>query len=176
MFNDISKDFRWNPTDARIGRELIKLQETPEAIKRFAAVCDDLTDYGYWFYLSTLWVSYTGFSDLNLWRRLFSSDRPRRQTSIMKPSELAAYKRFPYFVTAYRAHRPGETEWLSYTLDKEIACRFAAERGVDSITEYRIKKRDVLALFLRRDEQEILVLDHRKAEKVREYQVIWANG
>ena len=77
--NDISKEFKWNPCDAIIGRKLIELEETPEAIKYFAQRCNELTDYAYWFFLSTLWVSYSGHSDLELWKRLFSSDRSKRK-------------------------------------------------------------------------------------------------
>ncbi|WP_027416884.1 hypothetical protein [Aneurinibacillus terranovensis] len=36
MFNDISPDFRWNATDTRIGRELLKLEGTPAARWLFA--------------------------------------------------------------------------------------------------------------------------------------------
>lgn len=164
---DISKDFTWNPYDAKVGKKLVELEGTPEAIKHFAAVQDGLSDYGYWFMLSVCWVKYTGWSDLELWRHLFSSERPKRQTSIMKPSELKKFKELPYFITAYRAHRENESDWLSFTLDKEIALRFARERGKQTIGEYKIKKRDVLALFLRRGEQELLMLDKSKAEFVR---------
>jgi len=167
MLNDISKDFVWNPYDTKIGRRLAELDKTPDAIRFFAESQDGLSHYGYWFLLSTLWVSHTEGADLEKWRQLFSSDRAKRQTSIMKPSELAKFKQLPHFITVYRAHHPGETDWISFTLDKEIALRFARERGKQTIGEYKIKKRDVLALFLRRGEQEILMLDKSKAQFVR---------
>lgn len=172
MFNDISHNFRWNPKDASIAKKLLSLEKTPLAIEYFAKNCEKLTDYGYWFLLSTLWVSYSGWSDLELWKRLFSANRPRKKTSIMKPSELKAYEHLPWFVTAYRSHRKNETDWIAYTLDKNIAIRFAKERGVKSIKEYRIKKKDIIALFLRRGEQEIIVLDKEKVEFVREHILI----
>lgn len=73
---DISPNFVRNDTDAAIFRRLTILAETPRAIVEFDRKCHRLSDYGYWFGLSTLWVSYTGFSDLRRWKRLFSSDRP----------------------------------------------------------------------------------------------------
>lgn len=170
--HDISPKFKWNPYDSKVASQLIKLDGTPEAIKYFAEVCEGLTDYGYWFFLSTLWVSYTGWSDINLWCRLFSSDRPGRKKSIMKPSELDVFDKLPYFITAYRAHRPDETDWIAYTLDPVIAARFARERGVNTVKEYQVKTRDVIGLFLRRGEQEIIVLDKDSVRLIQEIEVI----
>lgn len=169
MLQEVSRDFRWNPYDAEVGKKLIKLEQTPEAIKYFSMVCDKLTDYAYWFFLSTLWVSYSGESDLNLWKELFAADRSKRKTSIMKPTEVKAFDYLPWFVTVYRAHRPNETDWIAYTLDINIAFRFAKERGVETINEYKIKKRDITALFLRRGEKEIIATDKGNAVLVKEH-------
>ena len=76
-----------------------------------------------------------------------------------------------YFITVYRAKRPGEKQWIAYTLDLEIAKRFAKERNVNIITKYEVKKRDVLALFLRRGEKEIIVLDETKPKFIEEIEV-----
>ncbi|MGG3012270.1 hypothetical protein ABEO98_22650 [Brevibacillus parabrevis] len=148
MLHDVSPYFKWNLIDQQIGNNLIEYEATPRAVTYFSEVCDRLTDYAYWFFLSTIWVSYSGHSDLQLWRKLFSSDRPKRRKSIMKPSEVKVFETLPYEITAYRAHREGETDWISYTLDWKIAVRFAQERGVNEITEYRLRKKYVLALFL----------------------------
>lgn len=169
---DVWKGFTWNLYDAKVGKEIIKREATPEAVTYFAEVCEKLSNYGYWFYLSTLWVSYAGHSDLDLWKELFSSSRGQRLQCIMKPSELQSFERLPYFVTAYRAHRPGETDWIAYTLDPVVAARFARERGVGQVSEYKIKKRDIVGLFLRRGESEILVLDKEKPEFIKEHGVI----
>ncbi|GIO10218.1 hypothetical protein J31TS6_62460 [Brevibacillus reuszeri] len=165
--NDISPYFKWNPIDAEIGKKLLEYEATPQAVTCFAEVCEQLTDYAYWFFLSTIWVSYSGQSDLQLWKKLFSSDRTKRKKSIMKPSEVKAFETLPYEILAYRAHREGETDWISYTLDWKTAVRFAQERGVNEIIEYRLRKKDVLALFLRRGEQELLMLDPRRSTSVR---------
>ena len=170
--NDISRNFRWNAYDASVAKKILELEGTSEAIKYFSKVCNKLTNYAYWFFLSTLWVSYSGFSDIELWKKLFSSSRGRKRSSIMKPSEVKAYDRLPYFVRAYRAHRPDETDWIAYTLSKDIALRFAKERGVTAFSEYEIKKKDITALFLRREEQEIILLDQEKARFIRKHIIV----
>ena len=76
---DISPNFKFNYNDAHMAKELLKIEGTPKAIKYFSEHCDGLTNYAYWFFLSTLWVSYTGHSDINLWKKLFSSSRSQRQ-------------------------------------------------------------------------------------------------
>jgi hypothetical protein len=160
---DVSPDFVYNETDAKIGRRLIHMEATPKAIVEFDRKARKLTDYAYWFFLGTLWVSYTGFSDLARWRRLFSSTRPKRETSLMKPSERGLFLRLPDPVVAYRAHRPEETDWIAYTVDAMKAADFARQRGVSEVVIYEIARADVLAFFTRRGEWEIIVLNREKA-------------
>jgi hypothetical protein len=117
-------------------------------------------------------VNYSGWSDLELWKKLLSSDRLSRKKSIMKPSELTAFKKLPWKVTAYRAHRPNEIDWLSYTLNPVIAARFAREREVENVTTYKISRSAILVLFLRRGEEEIIVLDKERAIYQNDVQVI----
>jgi hypothetical protein len=164
MMHDVSPDYRYNKADAKVIAKILPHEATPEAVTLFARHAYKLTDYTYWFLLSTLWVSYTGYSSLDLWRRLLSSTRAGRETGIMKPSELTIFRALPDTLTVYRAHRPEETDWISYTLKPLKAAEFAARRGVDQIKEYRISKSDVIALFLRRGEFEVIVLDTAKAE------------
>lgn len=170
-WNDVSKYYRPNMLDQNVAMEISRHWNTPEAIRVFARRCGQLTDYSYWYLLGTLWVCYTGFSDLNMWKELFSADRRHRKDCIMKPSEVRAYDSLPYILTAYRAHRAGETDWISYTLDLDRAKKFANQRGVHEVKEYRIRRRDVLAYFTRRNESELLVLDKEKAEYVRSHYV-----
>lgn len=161
--NDISPNFKGpNPTDSAVITHILKYQETPFAIQEFSRLCKQLSHDSYWIVLSTLWVSYSGHSDLNLWRKLFRSGRKKRSSSIMKPSEFEAFKKLTDTIIAFRAHRPGEEDWISYTLDIETARRFARERG-SVVTVYKLSKKDCLALFLRRGEFELIMLDPKKA-------------
>lgn len=172
LLPDISPDFKQSDRDTRIIREIIRHAETPMAIQEFSRRCGELTSYSYWFLLGTLWVSYSGHSDINLWRSLFSSPRKNRETSIMKPSELRAFRSLPDTLFAYRAHRLGETDWIAYTLSDETAGWFACERGTQIVSLYAVRKADVVALFLRRGESEIIMLHPSRAEFVRTMPVI----
>lgn len=165
---NVSTAFVPNQTDNFIIRNLLPYEGTPMAITKFKECCNELSDYAYWFMLSTLWVSYSGFSDLELWKELFSSNRPNKSISLMKPDELSALKKLPNKITVYRAHRQKETDWIAYTLDKNIADRFARERGTSEITAYKVKKIDILAYFTRRGEQEIIVINKSKVKKFEE--------
>jgi hypothetical protein len=165
MREDVSPDFKgYNSTDVVIIKEILKHEGTPYAIIRFTQLSMKMSDYLYWFLLGTLWVSYSGWSDLDLWKQLFRCGRRKRRTSLMKPSEMDIWMKLPDKIVAYRAHRPGETDWISYTLSREVAGRFARERKTE-VTEYTLSKEDCLAVFLRRDEEEIIMLDLRKARR-----------
>jgi hypothetical protein len=95
-------------------------------------------------------------------RKIFSTTRKNKLQSIMKPSELLEYQNLPQEVIAYRAKRTGETEWLAYTLNTQVAGRMAKARGVNMIYQYSIDKQDITALFLRREEFEVIVTDQSK--------------
>lgn len=173
-FDDVSERFVFNEQDSKLLRRIIRHEATPMAILEFARKCRRLSDYAYWFTLGTLWVNYTGHSDLNLWKRLFSSSRPGREDSLMKPSELTLFHDFPDRIICYRAHRPGEKDWIAYTFNPDKAGLFASLRNVNTVTEYIVEKHDVLAMFTRRGEAEVLVLDKNRVAKVRDVPVIAA--
>lgn len=170
--HDISPDFKFDERSAKYAAKIVKHAETPKAITTFNKHKDKLDDYHYWFVLSTLWVSYTGFSDLRLWKRLFSSERTKKHTSLMKPSEVKALKQLPDIIPCLRAKRPNEEDWIAYTIDTETAAKMALKRGVDIVHEYLVKKEDVTALFLRRDEYELIVLDKSAPQFVRTIDVV----
>lgn len=157
MNQDITPDFVPNAYDSKVAENILRFEGTPFAIHYFSNVHLRLTDSAFWFLLSTLWVSNTTGTDLKLWRRLFSSQRPKRRTSIMKPSELELSNRLPDKITAYRAHKEGETDWINYTIDHETAELFARINSGE-IVQYSIQKKDVIALFTRRGESEIIML------------------
>lgn len=173
LLQNVSSDWKGSTrSERRIIRQILEREGTGHAIVYFSKHCDRLSDYWYWYILGTLWVSYSGFSDLNLWKRLLGRDRSNRQTSLMKPDEYAVFCHLPETVKAYRAHRPNEADWISYTLDPQIAAKFAIQRDVDEVVEYRIPKAEILALFLRRGEKELIVLEKNKAEKLRVISVV----
>lgn len=170
--NDLSPDFVFNERDSRVCSRIIKFEGTPKAILEFAKKHHQLTDYCYWFMLGTLWVSHTDGTDLSVWKSLFKSSRANRTTSLMKPSELRDFENLPDEITAYRAHRPGETDWIAYTLDPYQCVRFCLKRKADHIVQYKINKSDCFAHFTRRAESEIVVLDKALPLMVRDHGVL----
>lgn len=161
--NNISRHFRQDEYDSTVAKFLIELEGTPEAIRCFNLHKDSLTDYSYWFFLSTCWVKYSDWSDLELWKSLFNAKRPLRRECIMKPDELKQFKKLPYKFAAYRAHRENETDWISYTLSLSTAERFAKERSGE-IKCYLLTRSDCISLFTRREESEIIMTKKERAK------------
>lgn len=175
MTSDISPLAVSNKKDAKALSKIMRYEGTGRAIVEFDKCKSKLSDYAYWFVLSTLWVLYTGYSDLRLWKKLFKSSRKNRKLSIMKPSEVTTFDALPNNLTVYRAKRPDESDCIAYTLDVNVAAEWAARRDVDNVHCYTVNKSDVLALFLRRNEQEIIVLDQAKLELIELVKVVAVN-
>ncbi|HIF9347065.1 TPA: hypothetical protein ACX6RX_003176 [Photobacterium damselae] len=77
----------------------------------------------------------------------------------MKPSELSAFEQLDDEFTVYRAKRVDETDCIAYTRDINVATNLAVHRGINEIHQYTVNKVFILALFLRRGEEEVIVLD-----------------
>ena len=169
--NNVSPVFEPNDFSVAFTQEIIKREGTPEAMEYFVEHCDSLDDYGYWFFLSTIWVSYSGWIELDVWKKHFSSDRRHRRLAIMKPDELQVLKKLPNYLEVYRAHREDETDWLSFTLNPETAAKMAINRGVDKISMYKINKKFCIAFFSRRGEDELITLQKDKANHIRDYAI-----
>ncbi|QGG61790.1 hypothetical protein LB003_03290 [Loigolactobacillus bifermentans] len=163
---DISTAFKPNRKDSEIMSELIKLDGDSKSVEYFDQHSHELTDSAYWFGLSTLWVGSANCADLETWKRLFSSNRPNRAISLMKPSELKALKKLPNKINLFRAQQPGETDWIAYSTNPAVAARFAVMKNISEISVFRTKKPNISALFLRRNEYEAIVLDKRMVKKV----------
>lgn len=171
MLNNVSPVFEPDSFSAEFCMELIKRENTPASMEYFVEHCDKLDDYGYWFLLSTVWVSYSGWIELDVWKKHFASDRRHRRLAIMKPDELQVFKKLPNYLEVYRAHRENETDWISFTLNPETAAKMALQRGVNKITLYKINKKYCIAFFLRRGEDELITLQKDKANYIREYTI-----
>lgn len=163
---DISTAFKPNYKDSEIMRELIWMDGDPKSVEYFDQHSRELTDSAYWFGVSTLWVGSSNCADLETWKRLFSSNRPNRAISLMKPSELKALKKLPNKINLFRAQQPGETDWIAYSTSPAIAAKFAAMKGISEVSVFRVKKPNIAALFLRRGEYEVIVLDKRTVKEV----------
>ncbi|MDT2422424.1 hypothetical protein P7D66_08545 [Enterococcus avium] len=163
--NNISTAFKYNASDAEIMKKLLVIHPD-EQVGYFERKSNQLSDYAYWFLLSTMWVKEAAVAPISQWMRLFSAKRPNRRISLMKPNEMALFKKLPNKLTVYRDHAD-ETDWISYTLNPQTAIKFANMKNVNEVAEYKLKKHDCLALFLRRDEMEVLCMDKELAKRTR---------
>lgn len=164
--NNVSTCFKYNETDARLISQLLTT-DSQKSLVFFEENEIYLSDYAYWFLLATMWVDDSAIASVSTWINLFSAKRANRKLSLMKPNELTMFNKLPNKLTVYRAHSKDEIEWISYTLDLKTAIEFAERKKVAEIVEYKIKKHDCLALFLRREEAEIICLDRNMAKKSR---------
>ena len=172
LSHDIHPKFVINIADSDLAKEIVikfpshRLKDlAQERLMYFKTNQERASNYFYWFMLGTLWVEFTGHTSMGLWKELFSKERPDSDC-LMKPHELLKLHNLPDEVTCFRAHRYKEKDWISYTLDEQIALRFLTVRPRGVIKKYTVKKSDIKALFLRRGEMEIIVLDKNNVREV----------
>ena len=142
--------------------------------KRFPALLKIehlLPDKEYWKCLNLVWDNIeVSAPDQREWLRLFTSPRPQRQF-LMSASERRAFAAMPDTLTIYRGYAKGKVRsGISWTLSKERA-RFFADYAIGArrqllcghqggnpmIVASKCHKRDVLAYFNGRGEQEIVI-------------------
>ncbi|EJL6751401.1 hypothetical protein QNE82_001544 [Vibrio alginolyticus] len=120
-------------------------------------------DSTYWNVLGSLWKDIGEVQQQSLWLPLFRSSR-RSRHKIMTSSERKEFARLPETVTAYRAIN-GESEIstaISWTLSPEIAQRVFSHNGKRQVVKRQFNKKQILAYFSRRNEQEIIVIPNLK--------------
>ncbi|MBT0119324.1 hypothetical protein J4H67_20785 [Vibrio alginolyticus] len=120
-------------------------------------------DSTYWNVLGSLWKDIGEVQQQSLWLPLFRSSR-RSRHKIMTSSERKEFARLPETVTAYRAIN-GESEIstaISWTLSPEIAQRVFSHNGKRQVVKRQFNKKQILAYFSRRNEQEIIVIPNFK--------------
>jgi hypothetical protein len=148
-----------NANDAQIVSVLVALPG-PRAFVAFRAFSDKIQDDAtYWNVLGTLWKDAGTVHQQSLWLPFFRSNRRSRQ-KIMKSSERKAFAQLPETITAYRAINDESeiSSAISWTLSPEIAQRIFSHNGKRQVIKRQFKKKQVLAYFSRRHEQEIIVL------------------
>lgn len=163
---NISTAFKFNESDAKLVSRFLTTKKNQQ-MDYFLSIKNHLTDYAYWQMLTTMWVNESTIYSIDGWKNLFLAKRANRLVSIMKPDELALFKKLPNKLNLYRAHSGNELDGISYTLDPKTAIKFARMKKVNEIVEYKVKKHDCYALFLRREESEILCLDKDAVRKIK---------
>lgn len=166
---NVSPLFKPNRKDAQILSILLRFEKMPHAVVMLDRVKHELSPYAYWFALGTFWVSYSGWSDLDLWKRLFALNRMKmdKRRCLMKPAEWERFVAMSSKILAFRCHRKGEQDWIAYTISRAVVERLHWQRGPEiRIAAYEIQKQDVIAFFDRRGEEEVIVLDKSKAREI----------
>lgn len=127
----------------------------------FVKYCHLLSDELYWEALGDIWnASYHRNENLAYWIKLFKSPRPERQ-KLMKPLEFELYWDLPSDVQLYRTVDEERLfmDELTWYID-----RYAAERRQSryrgKIVSKCVFREDIIALFFRRGDYEVVVLPY----------------
>ena len=78
----ISTSFKYNERDARL-ISIIMTTQSGKKIEVFQELANQLSDYAYWFLLSTLWVKDSNYAPISVWKKLFSGKRRNKAISLM---------------------------------------------------------------------------------------------
>lgn len=115
--------------------------------------------------LSDCWMKIEGVSSNPVYSQaqLTALFRKCAPSSLMTPEEQATLAKLPDEITLYRGVRAGSSnvKAMSWTTDPKVAewfsNRFSSDKGAGDVYCARIRKKDVLAYFLGRSEQELVV-------------------
>ena len=124
---------------------------------------DEIDDNTYWSLASDVWIdTENAWQNIGSWTELFGSDRAS-QHSLMSEEELELFASLPDTLTIYRGCRKDiNEEGLSWTLDEQrahwFAERFSNDDGI--VLTRTVSKKEVIAVFTRRGEQEVIVLPY----------------
>ena len=139
--------------------QYIFLHERPYRINAFQDIKKDLDNKTYWRLLSNIWTdTENSWQDIETWKKLFKSKRNKKE-NLMGGQELATYESLDNELIIYRGCVKGLNEnGLSWTLNKDQAEWFAKRFDKDGIViEKRINKKNIVAYFNSRGEEEVVV-------------------
>ncbi|MCK1344464.1 MULTISPECIES: hypothetical protein [unclassified Bradyrhizobium] len=139
--------------------KFVCVYERPHRLEGFFYIADECTHDDYWNTLGFVWSdSENIWQNIDAWQELWNCDRPNKLAS-MNEQERAALAALPSDLTIYRGFTEGRLHGMSWTLDRDVAVRFAKRfRGPRAaIATARAKKSDVHAFFDDRQEREIVV-------------------
>ncbi len=134
----------------------------------FNSIKNHLSDREYWNLLRDVWVDHEFLCDKKyLIKKLLTSNRPGRK-NIMKHQELKAFNRLSDNFLIYRGYEKGRGLGWSWTLNMDKAIWFASRwyqsdrnDSKPRILMSKANKKDVIAYFLSRNEDEIVIDPHK---------------
>lgn len=140
------------------------LYERPYRLYALDLVDEHLTDQQYWELIGDTWTDAENIYQLeDEWRDALTVGRMGRIEHMMDEEERKAYKSLLSVLTVYRGYsHDGRADGLSWSLSKEKAEWFAhylnhREDEVPRVVKGRVRSEHVLAVFLGRNEEEIVV-------------------
>lgn len=142
--------------------QYIMLHERPYRLQAFLDVSDEMSNDDYWSILGDIWTDTENqWQNIDDWQMLLESDRPNREL-IMTEDERSQLEKLPEVITIYRGYQRGKNDnGLSWTTDRSkadwFARRLAREDDDPAVAERQINKKDVVAFFSRRGENEIVL-------------------
>lgn len=141
----------------------IWLHERPYRLQQFVDIQENLSDEDYWYLFGSIWTD-----SENLWQygsvldNILRDQRPNRE-HWMTDDEKDFLRTLPEEFKVYRGHqsvnKSGYSWTLSYWNAKWFAQRFQKKR--QGVVEANVKKSNVLAVVLRRNEFEVVVLPEK---------------
>lgn len=153
-FDQAKKDGRWRAALCCFEKEFL--------LDGFCELAEEFSDTDYWEMLAHVWTHQEElWPNRELFLTLFSSPRSQREM-LMRPEERNALTALPNQLTIHRGYAGTRKMCLSWTTDRAkaqwFADRFAKSLGdKTTVATGTVKKSDVLAYFIRRNESEVLV-------------------
>lgn len=146
------RDEKWGPI-------LFILCERPYRVNVLDTLKDQMPDQEFWDLLAHAWTdSENCYQNLDLWRKLFNSDRPHREC-LMNESEREILADMPEPIEIWHGVDGSEFAW---TVNKQVALWFAnrfPEKGEPARLRHGfVRHKHVIAYFAGRGEDEILVM------------------
>ena len=149
--------------DERKWGSYIALHERAYRLDAILDIVDDIPDADYWNLVGDFWTdSENIYQNFDEWLQLWEAETPGRE-SAMDERERAALAAMPDVLTVHRGYQHEDSMMgLSWTLDHKRAIWFANRtRRPDEpgyVVTAKVRKEDVLAYFMGREEEEIVAL------------------
>lgn len=139
------------------------LHERPYRAAAFFNVAKRMNDETYWSLLKHIWIdSENIWQNQDLWLDLLTWNRPGFFKFFMSEEENKVYDSLPDKVTVYRgynAKRPSSANGLSYTLNPDVAKKFAKRFTSSPAVKTRtISKSQITAYINDRNEEEVIII------------------
>lgn len=137
------------------------LHERPYRLHAFLNISLYLTDKQYWTLLRDIWVdSENIWQNKQSWKNLLLSPR-KNKSEFMNKEERKYLKSLPSNITVFRGYdeKKGDPEGFSYSLNPDIAKKFASRFSKNPVIKTRdLKKSEIFAYLQTRNEEEIIVI------------------